>query len=291
MNDYFSDREKGPKARVNDKIDKRVWKGIWALIDSRINDVSFGNSFPEECEDGGAVCGTDRHSFNDIVMVEIPEISFPFSSDNIPSTFAILDLIEFCFNNIAKPEVLENHSYWRHNHYEFNIEEGQKLFQEDINRIFARNGIAYELDQQGKIKRILTPIVGDEIIKTIFRTGDDELDNLLEDARKRFLDKKPSSRKDAIEKLWDAFERLKTIEHVDKKTSVKMLLDKVSNELIFRNTIEIEAKELTRIGNDFNIRHSETDRTILTRDEDLEYLFFRMFSIILIILKTTGRCS
>jgi hypothetical protein len=289
MNDYFSDREKGPRARVNDKIDERVWNGIWALIDSRINDGSFGYSFPETCPDGGVICGTNYGTFKNSLEAEIPDITWSYHSFEMPNTYTILDLIEFCFKKIAKPITKKYHDYYTHNHYDFNVEKGQSDFRDDINRIFTRNGIAYELGHEGKIKRILPSIIGDEIIKTIFSTGDDELNNLLEDARKRFLDKKPDSRKDAIEKLWDAFERLKSLEHEDKKTSVKMLLDKVSNESNFRDRIESEAKELTYIGNNFNIRHSETNKTILIKDEHIEYLFYRLFSFILLILRSTGR--
>ena len=75
----------------------------------------------------------------------------------------------------------------------------------------------------------------------------------------------------------------------DKKTSVKLLLDKVSNEPGFRNLIESEAKELTDIGNKFHIRHSEKNQIKLSKDEHIEYLFYRLFSLILLILKTTGK--
>ncbi len=76
----------------------------------------------------------------------------------------------------------------------------------------------------------------------------------------------------------------------NKRKSVKLLLDDATDEEHFRELLEKEAKELTDIGNTFMIRHSETDKVPLEREEDNEYLFYRMFSLILLILKTTGRC-
>lgn len=116
------------------------------------------------------------------------------------------------------------------------------------------------------------------------------MDDLLENARAKFLAKEPQTRKESLEKIWDAWERLKTLEPGNKKTSAKLLLDKAVNEPHLRERIEKEAIELTEIGNMFRIRHSETNKVPIERDEDVEYLFYRLFSLILLILKTTGRC-
>lgn len=50
-----------------------------------------------------------------------------------------------------------------------------------------------------------------------------------------------------------------------------------------------EAMALTSIGNTFRIRHSETDRELLTATEQVDYLFARMFAFIRIVLKAAGR--
>ncbi|MXZ91669.1 MAG: hypothetical protein F4W95_09290 [Chloroflexi bacterium] len=94
-----------------------------------------------------------------------------------------------------------------------------------------------------------------------------------------------------MEKLWDAWERLKTIEDVDKKKGVKVLLDKAagSSQSKFRDLIEKEAIALTGAGNGLSIRHSETTQERLESSEQVDYLFLRMFSLIHLILHTTGR--
>ena len=88
----------------------------------------------------------------------------------------------------------------------------------------------------------------------------------------------------------DAWERLKTLEPGgNKRRQASNLLDKTTDEPSLRVTLEHEAKEITRIGNEFRIRHSETDKTPVERSEDIDYLFHRMFALIRLILKATSR--
>ncbi len=42
---------------------------------------------------------------------------------------------------------------------------------------------------------------------------------------------------------------------------------------------------LTKIGNTFQIRHSETSQVSLTRDAHVDYLFHRMFALIWMLLQ------
>ena len=43
---YFSDRERGPRPRTAEDISATVWTALRHLIDSRIEDGSFGYKFP-----------------------------------------------------------------------------------------------------------------------------------------------------------------------------------------------------------------------------------------------------
>jgi hypothetical protein len=56
---YFSDREQGPRPRTEETISPVAWGGIAATVESLVADGSFGESFPDSCNDGGAVVGTD----------------------------------------------------------------------------------------------------------------------------------------------------------------------------------------------------------------------------------------
>jgi len=135
-----------------------------------------------------------------------------------------------------------------------------------------------------------SPVLRERLVHTTFKTGDPALDGLLQSAQSKFLSNNHDLRKEALEKLWDSWERLKTLEPGrDKKDSTRVLLDKVATEPDFRESLEAEAKALTEIGNNFMIRHTEVGKIQIASPEQVEYFFHRMFSLIRLILRSTGR--
>ncbi len=284
---YFSDREKGPNPRVEEEFSDDAWGGIIATVQSRIANSSFGYRFPERCRDGSVPYGCDEHSFTQALRAEIRDIPWPLNGEQVPPTLAVLDLIEFCYNSVGKPISIEYHPFFKHNHLQFECGEGQVAFRDDINMILARNGLAYVLDPDGLIRRIPSEVLGEALKSAKFQTGDAELDSLLETAREKYLDPDLTVRKEALEKLWDAWERLKTIlPGKDKKQKATALLDKCATEPNFRKTLDDEARELTQIGNNFKIRHSETMQVPLENSEHVDYLFHRLFALINMLIHT-----
>ncbi len=287
---YFSDRELGARPRIEEEINQSAWSGLVVTINSRFNDGSFGYRYPEICPDGNFICGYDFQSFSLSLAAEVPNISLPIEATKMQPTLPVLDFLEFCHRAIGKPIKADYHSYFGHYHLHFEPEEGQAAFREDINRIFSRNGIAYEFNSDGLIVRLAPEGLRDILMPTLFRTRDPVLNSLLEAARTKYLNRNPTVRQEALEKLWDAWERLKTIEPgKDKKASITALLNKAAPESTFRETLDKEASELTRIGNNFKIRHSEISQVPLVLNEHVDYLFHRLFSLILLFLRTTGR--
>jgi hypothetical protein len=115
---------------------------------------------------------------------------------------------------------------------------------------------------------------------------------MLETARRKFLDPNEVVRRDALEKLWDGWERLKTIESgPDKKAQVAALLDRVSSSAgpNFRQILEAEATQLTKMGNSFQIRHSETTQERLRSSDHVDYMFHRLFALVRLVLRASGR--
>lgn len=136
----------------------------------------------------------------------------------------------------------------------------------------------------------LVPPVLFEAMGTLPSSGDHILDALLEDACKKFKDVAPKSRAEGTEKLWDAWERLKSMEvQGNKRLSVARLLDLCSPEPTFRLLLESEAKALTEIGNSFHIRHFETDKVTISQPEHNDYLFHRLFALMHLLLFSRGR--
>ena len=169
----------------------------------------------------------------------------------------------------------------------FNVEEGRQEFKEKINRIFSRNGVGYELEESGDIKHLAPPIIGERFETFRFETGDVTLDQILEDSRRKYLSKNKEAHKEAVERLWDAWERLKTLENpTDKKDSITKLLDMAASESEFRKLLEDEARTLTDIGNRFHIRHAEIGQIEIERVEQFDYLFHRLLSLLLLLIES-----
>ena len=290
VTDYFSDRENGPRPRTKEIITETVWNGISAVVQSLIEDGSFGDSFPDQCPDGPSTIGTNFTTWQKVVLAEHPDITWPPQNSSTPRTLAILDLIEFTHAHIAKPIPGQYHSFFSHHHLSFDRVAGRAEYRQRINRLFARNELAFKLQADGRVIR-LAPVVLKELLQgTIFRTGDTILDTMLELARAKFLNPDAQVRRESLEKLWDAWERLKTIEPgADKKAQVKAILDNAATEPNFRAIVEKEARELTEIGNNFLIRHSETNKPDIQSTGQVDYLFHRLFSFIWMIIEAKAK--
>jgi len=292
MSDYYTDREYGPVARSLETIDERLWRGLYSLIDTRLDDGSFGNRFPLACPDSAAnAYGTDRSAFGHMLEAEVPWIAWPLRADVIPDPPVVLDLLEFCAASVGVPLPGSYHSYFQHHHLSWDREAGLAQFVADVNRLFDRNGVAFELTPDGKARRTLPPHLGQALYHANFATSDRITDGLLEDARARFLAPKVEDRRDGLEKLWDAFERIKTLEPgLDKKASANALLDRAARPgSRLREVLAREAMELTSIGNNHRIRHSEISQEPLDTTVQVDYLFGRLFAFIHLILTASGR--
>ena len=291
---YFSERKQGEQPREFEAIGEGAWGGIQALITSWIEDGSFGATYPETCHDGAGPVGTDATSLARAVRAEIPAFTdspwFDMSPD-MRGTLDILDLIEFCWRMIGKPTPVSYHDFFKHHHLSFDIEAGRNEFREAMNRIFRRNGLVYELRENGHIERLAPPVLRELLTPAVFHSGDSELDTMLEKARRKFLDSDITVRRESLEVLWDAWERLKTLNGPDKKTHFSTMLDKASGPTspLFREGLEKEARELTRLGNVLQIRHTETNREPVSKSSHVDYLFHRLFALMTTVLKAEGR--
>lgn len=108
-------------------------------------------------------------------------------------------------------------------------------------------------------------------------TKDEELNKLIGEAKERFFNS--GDRQIALEKFWDSFERLKTFYYPDKKHSTDVLINKLTIDLQ-REVFDNEFDTLTKIGNNYRIRHHETDKKSISVENQVKYLFFRMLALI-----------
>ena len=257
--------------------------------------------YPEECPDGHGCCGIDHEQFRMDLRYEIPTlyrdnadcIAVPTVHYNIFSSndeedeydqFALLDLIEFFAANVRDVVVGSFHSYFGHHHLTCqNSRNVCAQFRDEINDIFRKTGLLYELNTDLQVERIvenspLTPAV-ESAIAAVKEAGAREL---LQEAILLHRSPYPADIRDAVEKLWDAYERLKTYYTTmnKAKSAEKILNDMAAGQAPYVTLFDTEFRALTKIGNDYRIRHHETDKVEITDVRYYDYFFNRCLSLI-----------
>lgn len=257
--------------------------------------------YPEQCPDGHGCCGIDFEQLRLDLRYEIPtlyrdysdNIAVPtvhhnvFDNDDEESEFdqyALLDLIEFFAENIRDVVVGSFHSYF--GHYHLTCQNSRNVcaqFRDEINSIFQKTGLLYELNANLQVERIvenspLTPAV-ESAIAAVKEVGTREL---LQEAILLHRSPYPADIRDAVEKLWDAYERLKTYYTTmnKAKSAEKIVNDMAAGQAPYVTLFDTEFRALTKIGNDFRIRHHETDKVEITDVRYYDYFFNRCLSLI-----------
>lgn len=260
-----------------------------SLFTTKIQNHWFASEFSEQCSDGNGICGTAIGALWKNVDAVIPQLKRDqWGLDDEQTDEVIFDVIEYAANKIAKPLQDSWHDYMKHHELSFDQKAGRKVFYDEVNTILQRGGTMYELTPALQIIRVGTPAVQQVMQQLNPASGDSHLDGLLEAAKELFLSRKEKDRGVAIDKLWDAFERLKTVDVAgNKKQSVAALLAYITNEQ-FRAVVGDEMVALTSMGNNFLIRHHETGKHSVPA-EAYDYLFARMGSLIVYLLKVSNR--
>lgn len=146
-------------------------------------------------------------------------------------------------------------------------------FDKQINALFASIGNRYRLRDGLIVDDAFSSVLSNQ--NSNFEKGAKEL---LDEAATHFHN---NDKQISVEKLWDALERIKTVLPGNKKQSSEALLDRMSHgDAKFRETFAAEIKALTEIGNNFRIRHHETDKVEISHSCDLDYFYHRCASFI-----------
>lgn len=290
---YFSEREGVVPTAEEAEIGQSFWAGFVALISQRIGNNGFAESFPLCCSDTGLPHDTDVQTLGCLFSAEIHSLKWPLDPGAMPQTAEVLDSAEFFWRHVSEVTDRRGHSSrsWGFQHYHFIAFDralGRSNYRSDVNRLLRRCAHPYFLDDCGKARRRLAPTVQTIIRKTHFRTGDAELDRLLVEACEKFESPDLTVQREALERLWDSWERLKSLMLPDKADSTKKLLDEFVAEPQLRQKVESDARDLTWIGNNLMIRHSEVSKPQVARTEHVDYLFLRLFALMSSILKARG---
>lgn len=157
---------------------------------------------------------------------------------------------------------------------------GDNNFDDEINLLLKNNGIIYKL-AGGKMEVASMSLKSKEVISEL------GLKELVEQATTLYNTKITSDKQLAVEKIWDTLERLKTYySDLDKKRSSEKIIDDISNQNDkYKELFTDEFLKLTKIGNDFRIRHHETNKTDIIDSNYYDYFFHRCYALINLALK------
>lgn len=140
------------------------------------------------------------------------------------------------------------------------------------------------IDKADKYEEYLEKCVSDNqiILNDYIESPDNKVNEKIIKCRNLYLTNDIDG---ALENIWDAFERLKTIyANIDKKASIKKICENCATSLDFDN-INSAFEELTYIGNNYQIRHFETNKKQITDNNTKVYLYFRMLTLITFAIK------
>ena len=256
--------------------------------------------YPAECPDGYGCCGLDFYKFSEDMEFEIPTlfrwdgvVDKPRSVKNVfrdevvndeYNQYALIDLIEFVAQNIRDITRRSHHSFYKHDDLSFGTTNGTALkFIDEINAIFDKTGLLYRITNDLEIERIEEiAVLSEEIETAIGAVTELGLKELLIIAIRKHKSPYPDDQKDAVEKIWDALERLKTYyTTMDKKNSAAKIVDNMAGgKAEYVTLFNAEFKALTDIGNNFRIRHHETNKVDITDIRHYDYFFNRCLSLI-----------
>lgn len=279
-----------------DKIDKDMYALLINVCDKYI--LYMANKFPDYCPDyGNVVCGLDLASFEKSLKFQIPGLFYGYDGKVVyPSVddydqYALLDYIEYIGGNIKDITEYDYHTFFQHHHLKLeNTEQVFVSFQNEVNEVFELTGLLYTLADSKRVERITTADTqideSKEIVQTIKEPG---LKDLINEAVSFYKHPNPAIYRSAVEKLWDALERVKTFyvpAGMDKKKSVETLIKSMANnQQHFFDLFTTEFRTLTEIGNNYRIRHHETDKYDINDDNYYEYFFNRCFALIVLAIK------
>jgi len=209
----------------------------------------------------------DLNRFMDIPVIDMRAASFsPCPQEELLAAYFtpfIFDVIEYQFEELSNSE--------------------KTPFQAAINDSMRKDNLSFRLSDSGLIElqtdqEVLTP----EIIESVEHISEPGIKELLKEAIEKHMQPNISAHRDAVEKIWDALERLKTYyTALDKKDSAaKIVNDIAGGNTSFIELFNAEFKALTDIGNNYRIRHHETSKVDITDPRHYDYFFNRCLSLI-----------
>ena len=281
---YYSQRQTRTRQSPQSQLGRNLWVAFMTYL-GRLSDQNyFCEKFADSCSDGHPM-GRSDEAVASRMRQELGAIQWPPDRHDLPNTERILDFIEFFFRHIAKPTKSWDHDYCGHSHpTEYDGPKGRYEYTVEINAMLKRFNHPYRL-QKGSIVRTGSETLDTRIAAVELRTTDTHLLRLLGSAQESFYDKSGTKKLEGLRSLVDAFERIKTLEGQDKKTSVRKVIDRLSPLDEIRQQFDEHLRKMTDLANRYTIRHHESGKIILDDVAIIEYLFYSYYNLIRLILE------
>ena len=277
---------KQAEALINDAIFKLSFNKsdpndlkLFKLLQARLNNPDF------EIELAELICGEQNNSFpyrtSFYLTRFFTDLGLNYTHEGMTRRFWVAEvLMELTIDQIAI--IIEKGLFNKRDFVKLLKDKVQNSVEETYQKaisefkIFIDNGL--QTNHAIDLFALLELNINIELLfDKHLQTEDSQLNNLIKEAKERFFF--PNDKHIALEKLWDAFERIKTYYDANKKQSSQKLVD-ITSRGFDEETLNKEFVELTSIGNRFRIRHHETDKIEITDSKHINYLFFRMLSLI-----------
>lgn len=259
--------EEYKKRKIQYKDDLEILK----IIKAREEDFDFELKIAE------VICG-DNQNFPYKKGYELTsffqELGFNYTHDGSTRKLWVRDILK-CFDSTQIYHVLTDGVFkWK---YFVNSDKNVDIAKEELKNIIENSCKSNETID---ISDVFGLNVSNEILfdKKI-NTKDNTLNELINTSKDFFI---KGNKQFALEKIWDAFERIKTVDGI-KKTQIIGKLSENGLDLN-PNDLNLEFKNLTYIGDNYQIRHFETNKLPINNDNEKEYLYFRVLSLINLVI-------
>ncbi|QYH34585.1 hypothetical protein [Salinibacterium sp. M195] len=283
--DFYSDRLAGTHGQG--EIPPSTVAGLVRLIETKMQSDWFAEAFPTKGSDRDCgTIGTNISAVNSEIHALIPDLGWPCRVDDEIDETAALDLVEWAAQKVSLPVRDRYHAHFGHWELVFNRKEGATALRDEVNQYLSRGRTLYSMNGL-RVVRSGTAEVARVLNDLTPSTGDTHLDELIISARNLYKSHHEDERATGVEKLWDAFERIKTLGSPDKRAGISTLLGMVAPEKL-RLALENDMIAVTKLGNEFSIRHHEKD-TETIRGTDRDYFFLRAANLIIALLRHSGR--
>lgn len=284
-NQLFSDRQGDDDRPLTDVLPPDTLRGVIDLIDAWVGRGIFSETYPETCPDANSVvCGTDRNAVDSAVRAIVPGGGWPWRAGALPPQNRVFDVVEFLWRAASAPTVRTSHPFFKHDHLaSFDRRVARGTIETEVNLLLSRCHATYRLSNLGRVERSVVPEV--ESIRAVEapRTPDEDFNSKVETAMVRYSDHSREERLRAVEEMWDAFERGKTLfAGGDKRVSAEAFVGTQPTDI--QGVLRVEMRTLTEMGNNFQIRHHEKGRPRVP-SEYLDYVFVRVATVVRLMQK------